>query len=92
MTLNIQNVRNAADSEVECSICFGENKSRKFVAHVVQVERVVGYAMTRGAHKFAALVPKNAYGALVAQVFQQAVMQKGGIITADGKSWGTHAS
>lgn len=43
-----------------------------------QVERVVGYAVAHGAHNFAALIPSTPYGALVAQVFRDSVVQHGG--------------
>ncbi|MDX2028100.1 MAG: penicillin-binding protein activator [Alphaproteobacteria bacterium] len=49
-------------------------------APAAQVERVVGFAMTRGAKRFAALVPDNAYGNLVGQAFQLAVARAGGTV------------
>lgn len=45
-----------------------------------QVERVVSYAISRGLRHFAALIPNNAYGALVGQAFQEAVARNGGIM------------
>jgi ABC-type branched-subunit amino acid transport system substrate-binding protein len=51
-------------------------------APVPQVERVVAYAASRGAKKFAALLPANAYGALVGEAFRDAVNRHGGAIVA----------
>ena len=42
------------------------------------VERVISYAVSQGRTSFAALVPENAYGAVVAAEFQQAVARFGG--------------
>ncbi|MGE3623052.1 MAG: penicillin-binding protein activator [Bdellovibrionales bacterium] len=42
-----------------------------------QVDRVMTYAHARGLHGFAALVPKNAYGDLVARAFQEAAARNG---------------
>jgi ABC-type branched-subunit amino acid transport system substrate-binding protein len=47
-----------------------------------QVARVVGYAAARGAQRFAALVPGNAYGLLVMDAFQNAVARAGGAVVA----------
>ncbi|MGB9152545.1 MAG: penicillin-binding protein activator, partial [Alphaproteobacteria bacterium] len=55
-----------------------------------QVERVVSYAIAHGAHSFAALVPSTPYGALVAQVFGNAVVQHGAQLV-DIESFGTAA-
>jgi ABC-type branched-subunit amino acid transport system substrate-binding protein len=42
------------------------------------VHRIVDYAVTHGKRSFAALVPDNAYGAVVEAAFQQAVARRGG--------------
>jgi ABC-type branched-subunit amino acid transport system substrate-binding protein len=42
------------------------------------VHRIVDYAVTHGKRSFAALVPSNAYGAVVEAAFQQAVARRGG--------------
>jgi branched-chain amino acid transport system substrate-binding protein len=47
-----------------------------------QVERVVKYAAARGAHRFAALIPNDSYGALVAQAYRAAVAQVQGTLVA----------
>lgn len=45
-----------------------------------QVDRVISYASTHGLHHFAALIPANAYGALVGRAFQEAVARHGGTV------------
>ncbi len=47
-----------------------------------QVERIVNYAMAHGLRHFAALIPNNAYGALVGPIFRSAVAHDGGVIAA----------
>jgi branched-chain amino acid transport system substrate-binding protein len=47
-----------------------------------QAERIARFAVSRGLRRFAALVPGNAYGALVGQAFQLAVARAGGTIVA----------
>ena len=42
------------------------------------VERIVDYAASRGKRSFAALLPDNAYGAVVEAAFQQEVARRGG--------------
>ena len=42
------------------------------------VRRIVDYAASRGRRSFAALIPDNAYGAVVEAAFQQDVPQRGG--------------
>ena len=42
-----------------------------------QVDRVIAYAHAHGVHNFAALIPKNAYGDLVAETFRAAVARAG---------------
>jgi ABC-type branched-subunit amino acid transport system substrate-binding protein len=42
------------------------------------VHRIVDYAVSHGKRSFAALVPDNAYGAVVEAAFQQAVARRGG--------------
>jgi ABC-type branched-subunit amino acid transport system substrate-binding protein len=42
------------------------------------VRRIVDYAVSRGKRSFAALLPDNAYGAVVQAAFQQAVARRGG--------------
>ena len=42
-----------------------------------QVERVMTYAMARGVHRFAALVPSTPYGNLVGQIFLNSAPQHG---------------
>lgn len=46
------------------------------------VRRIVEYAVSRGKRSFAALLPDNAYGAVVQAAFQQAVAQRGGRVIA----------
>jgi ABC-type branched-subunit amino acid transport system substrate-binding protein len=46
------------------------------------VQRIVSYAVTRGKRSFAALVPDNAYGAVVEAAFQQSVARNGGRVVA----------
>ena len=47
-----------------------------------QVERVVSYAAAQGLHKFAALVPANAYGRLVTKAFERVVKEQGAELVA----------
>jgi ABC-type branched-subunit amino acid transport system substrate-binding protein len=46
------------------------------------VQRIVSYAVSRGKRSFAALVPDNAYGAVVEAAFQQSVARNGGRVVA----------
>ena len=46
------------------------------------VRRIVDYAATRGKRSFAALLPDNAYGAVVEAALQQAVARRGGRVVA----------
>jgi ABC-type branched-subunit amino acid transport system substrate-binding protein len=46
------------------------------------VHRIVDYAVSKGKRSFAALVPDNAYGAVVEAAFQQAVARRGGRVVA----------
>jgi ABC-type branched-subunit amino acid transport system substrate-binding protein len=46
------------------------------------VHRIVDYAVSHGKRSFAALVPSNAYGAVVEAAFQQAVARRGGRVVA----------
>ena len=46
------------------------------------VRRIVDYAAARGKRSFAALLPGNAYGAVVEAAFQQAVARRGGRVVA----------
>ena len=46
------------------------------------VHRIVDYAVSRGKRSFAALVPENAYGAVIEAAFQQAVARRGGRVVA----------
>ncbi|HEY0300829.1 MAG TPA: penicillin-binding protein activator [Rhizomicrobium sp.] len=46
------------------------------------VRRIVDYAASRGKRSFAALLPDNAYGAVVEAAFQQAVSRRGGRVVA----------
>ena len=46
------------------------------------VRRIVDYAVTRGKRSFAALLPDNAYGAVVEAAFQQAVARRSGRVIA----------
>ncbi len=46
------------------------------------VKRIVDYAISRGKRSFAALLPDNAYGAVVQAAFQQEVARRGGRIVA----------
>jgi ABC-type branched-subunit amino acid transport system substrate-binding protein len=47
-----------------------------------EVARVVAYATQRGKRRFAALVPDDAFGKVVAASFRQAVAQRGGAVVA----------
>lgn len=46
------------------------------------VKRIVDYAISRGKRSFAALLPDNAYGAVVQAAFQQEVAKHGGRVLA----------
>jgi ABC-type branched-subunit amino acid transport system substrate-binding protein len=46
------------------------------------VDRIVGYAVSRGKRSFAALVPDNPYGTVVQAAFQQTVARQGGRVVA----------
>jgi len=46
------------------------------------VARIVEFAVSRGKRSFAAMVPDNAYGAVVEAAFQQAVARRGGRVVA----------
>jgi ABC-type branched-subunit amino acid transport system substrate-binding protein len=46
------------------------------------VDRIIGYAASRGKRSFAALVPDNAYGTVVEAAFKQAVARRGGRVVA----------
>jgi branched-chain amino acid transport system substrate-binding protein len=46
------------------------------------VRRIVEYAVSRGKRSFAALLPDNAYGAVVEAAFQQEVARRGGRVLA----------
>jgi ABC-type branched-subunit amino acid transport system substrate-binding protein len=46
------------------------------------VRRIVDYAISRGKHSFAALLPDNAYGSVVEAAFQQEVAKRGGRVMA----------
>ncbi|MDI3469517.1 MAG: ABC transporter, substrate-binding protein (cluster 4, leucine/isoleucine/valine/benzoate) [Pseudolabrys sp.] len=46
------------------------------------VQRIVSYAVSRGKRSFAALVPDNAYGAVVEAAFQQSIARNGGRVVA----------
>ena len=46
------------------------------------VHRIVDYAVSRGKRSFAAMMPDNAYGAVVEAAFQQAVARRGGRVVA----------
>jgi ABC-type branched-subunit amino acid transport system substrate-binding protein len=46
------------------------------------VKRIVDYAISRGKRSFAALLPDNAYGAVVEAAFQQEVARRGGRMIA----------
>lgn len=45
-----------------------------------QVERVIAYAASQGAHRFAAIIPPGAYGKLVQKAFEEAVQSHGGMV------------
>lgn len=47
-----------------------------------EIERIVGYAASRGKRRFAALIPNDAYGQVVDPVFRQAVERSGGTVAA----------
>jgi len=47
-----------------------------------EVRRIVSYAMIQGRRRFAALIPKNEFGAIVRQAFETAVRDSGGQIVA----------
>jgi ABC-type branched-subunit amino acid transport system substrate-binding protein len=46
------------------------------------VHRIVDFSVSKGKRSFAALVPDNAYGAVVEAAFQQAVARRGGRVVA----------
>jgi branched-chain amino acid transport system substrate-binding protein len=46
------------------------------------VKRIVDYAISKGKRSFAALLPDNAYGAVVEAAFQQEVARRGGRVVA----------
>jgi branched-chain amino acid transport system substrate-binding protein len=46
------------------------------------VRRIVDYAVSKGKRSFAALLPDNAYGAVVEAAFQQEVARRGGRVVA----------
>jgi branched-chain amino acid transport system substrate-binding protein len=46
------------------------------------VRRIVDYAVSKGKRSFAALMPDNAYGAVVEAAFQQEVARRGGRVVA----------
>ena len=46
------------------------------------VDRIVGYAVSRGKRSYAALVPDNPYGTVVQAAFQQTVARQGGRVVA----------
>jgi len=46
------------------------------------VRRIVEFAVSRGKHSFAALLPDNAYGTVVEAAFQQEVSRRGGRVLA----------
>jgi ABC-type branched-subunit amino acid transport system substrate-binding protein len=46
------------------------------------VDRIVGYAANNGKRSFIAMVPDNAYGAVVEATFNQAVARRGGRVVA----------
>jgi len=45
-----------------------------------QVERAINFAHAHGAHNFAAIVPKGAYGDLVSAAFQNAIARNGDVV------------
>jgi ABC-type branched-subunit amino acid transport system substrate-binding protein len=47
-----------------------------------EVERVVGYAVSRGKRRFAALIPDDVFGKVASAAFTEAVGRAGGIIIA----------
>lgn len=47
-----------------------------------QVDRIVAYAASKGAKRFAALIPQGPYGVLVQRQFEMAVSHEGGTIVA----------
>lgn len=55
-----------------------------------QIERVVGFAASRGLHSFAALIPNNSFGSVVEQAFRSGVTTTGGqVATVDHYDPGT---
>lgn len=50
-----------------------------------EIERIVDYAASRGKRRFAALVPDDAYGAVVEPVFRRAVEKNGGTFAASSR-------
>lgn len=46
------------------------------------IDRIVGYAAAHGRKRYAALLPDDAYGHLMAQAFRQAVAANGGVVKA----------
>lgn len=47
-----------------------------------EIERIVGYAAGKGKRRFAALLPDDAYGALIEPVLRRAVEKNGGMLAA----------
>jgi len=47
-----------------------------------EVRRIVSYAMTQGHRRFAALIPKNAFGQIMRNAFETAVRDTGGQVVA----------
>jgi len=47
-----------------------------------EVRRTISYAMSQGHRRFAALIPKNEFGAIMQDAFQTAVQETGGQIVA----------
>ena len=45
-----------------------------------QIQRIVGFASSRGLHSFAALIPNNSFGTVVEQAFRDSVAAAGGQI------------
>ena len=50
----------------------------------VEIDRIIRYAYGLGSRRFAVLAPNNAYGAAVARLYQEGVIQLGGEVTRVG--------
>ena len=50
-----------------------------------RIKRIVGFAMSRGVERFAALLPSSPYGDLILEYYKEIVIQSGGVFTRVGR-------